>query len=220
MEDEKKHFLTEIPAIFSKKRFDSSARVSALTKPSEELQTSNTVSTASESASNGHFSVVVAEIRGYLFACRIDSRAEELVIPDTIVAFLKHKSVFIPMLSQPRTLKTVDKCLVQSPENIQLSAVLTTSAGKSLLRNLHMHNMPDDDATVPDGAICAGGNCFWKLFLTCNGLNFADIIAMHMTLLSLFATATWTLTSALENSESLIHNFFESKATMKSMLLK
>lgn len=60
------------------------------------------------------FCVVMADRRGYKFACGIETGADELAISDTIVNFLNSKFMFLLMLDQAQTIKTTDGCIGRS----------------------------------------------------------------------------------------------------------
>ena len=122
----------------------------------------------------------MADLCGHVFACRIDSGADEVVIWDSIITFLHRNSVFLPTRNEPRTFKAVDGRVLNSPGEVQISPMITTVAGKCRLRNLCARIVPDEDANVVPGAACAGDIVLGNPFLIKAGLDVTDFVADNL----------------------------------------
>lgn len=134
-------------------------------------------------------SIVMADLRGHKFSCRIDSCADEYAILDTIGNFQNSKSIISPTLKQSQTFKTVDRCTVRSSGQVESSPALNTSTVKCCQRNLHMHIVPDGDTSVQDVAASSEDVVLGNSFLSELSLNVSDFVSDNHKHFFLFTTA-------------------------------
>ncbi|CAN8068627.1 unnamed protein product [Agarophyton chilense] len=130
--------------------------------------------------------LVMAELSGFKFACRIDSGADEVAVSDTIIQFLGDEGTFLPtlQLSKAKTFKAVDRHTFKSPGMVQLCPTIKTVAGPCRLRNIKAYIMPCKDTTLLPGADCAGEIVLGNLFLVHSGLDVTDFLANNIDHLS------------------------------------
>lgn len=105
-----------------------SSQVSAVIEPSSEEGPVSSIYAVPGNASY-RLSMLTANLRGYKFACHIDSGVDELAISDTIVNFLNSKFIFLSILNQAQTFKTVYGRTVRSPIQVEIRSVLSMLAG-------------------------------------------------------------------------------------------
>ena len=130
--------------------------------------------------------VVLAELHGYKFACRIDSGADEVVISDTIIKFLGDRGIYLPTLHKTQTssFQAVDGHTIPSQGQVQINPTLDTVAGPCKLRNITAFIMPCSSQSTTQGAACAGEIVLGNPFLLHSGLNVSDFIAENLSRLS------------------------------------
>lgn len=122
----------------------------------------------------------MAELCGHVFACRIDSGANELVISSSIINFLHEKSVFLPTRNEQRTFKVVDSRDLRSPGKVQISPDFNTVAVKCRMRNICARIVPGEDVNMFPGATCTGEIVFGNPFLIKAGLDVIEFIADNL----------------------------------------
>lgn len=145
-------------------------KVSAVVKPSQsEVSTSEKVSPICPT----NPAVVLADLHGHKFACRIDSGADQLVVSDTIVKFLGDKNHFIPtvLLTKPHRMLSVDGSPVNVQGQVQINPTLQTVAGPCRLRNIKAYIMPCEDTHTLSSASCPGEIVLGNPFLYMQALT-------------------------------------------------
>lgn len=125
---------------------------------------------------------MLTKLHGHIFACRIDSRADKLTFSDTIVKYLKDKSIFVPTLSDVQSFKKVDSRVVESSGQVQISPILNTAAGKFRLPNLGMRFVPDQDILIRAGAAWAGEILLVNPLLLRDGQTVTDFVERLLTI--------------------------------------
>ena len=130
--------------------------------------------------------LVLAEIHGYIFACRNDSGADDVAVSDIITQFLGDKGIFLPtmQLSEQKTFKAVDGHLFKSAGKVQICPTIKTVAGSCRLRNIKAYIMPCDDKSVFPGADSPGEIALGNPFLVHSGLDVTDFLANNIDRLS------------------------------------
>ncbi len=80
--------------------------------------------------------MILAELHGYRFACRIDSGADAVAISDAIVKYLGDKGFFLPTMlpTNGKHFKAVDGHGIQSQGKVQISPKLSNVANPCRLR--------------------------------------------------------------------------------------
>ena len=116
-------------------------------------------------------SVILANVFGFNFACRIDSGADDNAIPDTIVYFLGGQDVFQPMLrsTKDKTFQAVDDHCIKPSGKVQICMILKTVAGPCRICNI-----------IPEGADCAGEMILGYSLLIHSGLDVKDFISNNL----------------------------------------
>jgi len=143
-------------------------------------------SSSSIGGSSAKPALVLAELSGYKFACRIDSGADEVAVSDTIIQFLGDKEILLPSihLSKAKSFKAVDGHSFKSSGMVQLCPTIKTVAGPCRLRNIKAFIMPCDDVSIMPGADCAGEIILGNPFLVHSGLDVTDFLADNIDHLS------------------------------------
>ena len=174
--DEKARLLSEFKSnykstgIKAKKEKSVSFMIDEPDKKKKDTSISSSASSTSEPA------VVLANLHGFNFACRIDSGADDNVISDTIVTFLGDQGIYLPTLrqSKDRRFKAIDGHAVKPVGKVQVCPTLKTVAGPCRLRNINAHIMPCSDKYVVNGAACSGELVLGNPFLIYSGLDVKD----------------------------------------------
>ena len=169
------------------KKFKTESKVgSSSEKKDLKKDTSRTQASSSTGKSTSKPAVVMAELSGYKFACRIDSGADEVAVSDTIIQFLGDQEISLPTihLRTPKTFKAVDGHIFKSPGTVKICPTIKTVAGPCCLRNVKAYIMPCTDTNVIPGADCAGEIVLGNPFLVHSGLDVTDFIANNIDHLS------------------------------------
>ena len=181
---EMKKSLLEAHRAKSKKSFE--PKENKLAHLDDSVEKPSVQASAKSAAASPASAVVLAEVCGYTFSCRLDSGADHTVISDQIVQFLAEKDVYLPTrwLSEKKLFSAVDGHPVVSSSQVQICPTITTEAGPCRLRNIKAFVMPCADKYTVAGASCPGEIVLGNPFLIHSGLKVTDFIAQNIERLS------------------------------------
>lgn len=117
-----------------------------------------------------------AKIGGHTFACRIESGADIVAIPDPIANFRSDNGVYLPTIrpSNTKQVQAIDGGSFRCHSKVEISTILQIVAGLCHLRNLKAQIMPDQATYIKWGTVCLGEICLGSPFLILSALNIRD----------------------------------------------
>lgn len=147
-----------------------------------------TVGTTSSSTNlykSDRTAVVIADLFGYKFSCRMDSGADTENISDIIVNYLGDQGAFIPTRSiRPMELSAINGSLVECSKKAQLCPLIQTSAGPCRLRNVKANIIKSSGTYICPSTACSGEIVLENPLLRAADLNFEDFFIDSISQLS------------------------------------